>query len=140
MPKLRIYNLFISHSWRYSGEYNRLVNLLNNAPYFWWRNYSCPQHDPAVDPDSEVGRRTLTRELMNQIRPVHCVIVLSGLYVAYSYWIQKEIDIALSFGKPIIGVKPLGSERVPRMIQEVAREIVGWRTDSIISAIRRHSL
>lgn len=71
---------------------------------------------------------------------MHCVIVLSGLYVAYSYWIQKEIDIALRFGKPIIGVKPWGRERVSGIIQEVAREIVGWRTDSIISAIRRHSL
>ena len=140
MPRLRIYHLFISHSWKYSDEYYRLVNLLNNAPYFLWKNYSSPEHDPAVNPDSIVGRRVLTRELENQIRPVHCVIVLSGLYVAYSYWIQKEIDIALSFGKPIIGVRPWGGERVPRIIQEVAREIVGWRTDSIINAIRRHSL
>ncbi len=140
MPELKTYDLFISHSWRYNDEYNRMVELLNGAPFFEWRNYSCPEHDPAIDPDSEAGRRKLIQALREQIRPVNCVIVLSGLYVAYSYWIQKEIDIAVEFNKPIIGVKPWGSEKVPQIVQEVANEIVGWNTDSIISAIRKHSI
>jgi len=62
------------------------------------------------------------------------------LYVSYSYWIQREIELAIDFGKPIIGVKPWGSERVPLKVRDAADEIVGWRTQSIVDAIRRHSL
>jgi hypothetical protein len=78
-----------------------MFDLLRNAPYFQWRNYSCPEHDPAIDPNTQVGRNKLIAALNNQIRPVNCVIVLSGLYVAYSYWIRKEIDIAVIYNKPI---------------------------------------
>lgn len=42
MPRLKIYDLFISHAWRDDDDYNRLVNLLLAAPLFKWRNYSVP--------------------------------------------------------------------------------------------------
>jgi len=82
----------------------------------------------------------MKKELDEQIRPVNCVIVISGMYVAYRYWIQTEIDIATSYGKPIIGIKPWGQERIPQAVQDVAVEMVGWNTDSIVSAVRRHAL
>lgn len=140
MPVLKTYDLFISHSWKYHNEYNRLVRLLNETRNFKWRNYSSPQHDPVIDPNTHVGKEELIRELKEQIRPVNCVLVLSGLYVSYSEWIQKEIDIAKDYDKPIIGIKPWGREKVPRAVQEAADEIVGWNTTSIINAIRRHSI
>jgi hypothetical protein len=140
MPDLKTYDIFISHAWRYSDDYNRLVKLLNEAPRFDWRNYSDPKHDPVIDPNTDVGRRKMKKELDEQIRPVNCVIVISGMYVAYRYWIQTEIDIAIDYKKPIIGVRPWGQERTPQEVQDVADEMVGWNTDSIVSAIRRHSL
>ena len=42
MPYLKTYNLFISHAWAYGESYNRLINLLNQAPYFSYKNYSAP--------------------------------------------------------------------------------------------------
>jgi len=140
MPNLKTYDIFISHAWRYSDEYNRLVELLNEAPRFKWRNYSDPRHDPVIDPNDDVGRRKLKKELDDQIRPVNCVIVISGMYVAHRYWIQTEIDIATRYQKPIIGVRPRGQERIPQAVQDVADEMVGWNTESIVSAIRRHAL
>ena len=136
MPNLKTYDIFISHAWRYSDDYKRLVNLLNKAPRFKWRNYSDPRHDPVIDPNTDVGHRKMKKELDEQIRPVNCVIVISGMYVAYRYWIQTEIDIATRYRKPIIGVKPWGQQRIPQAVQNV----VGWNTDSIVSAVRRHSL
>jgi hypothetical protein len=38
MPHLNTYDLFISHAWDYNAEYYRLVDMLNNAPNFKWRN------------------------------------------------------------------------------------------------------
>lgn len=140
MPELKTYDLFISHAWRYHDDYDRLVKMLKAAPYFKWRNYSAPQHDPVLDPDDPADRKTLLEALRRQIKPVNCVLILSGMYVAHSYWIQKEIDMAMEYDKPIIGVKPWGQERIPKAVSDVAKEIVGWNTDSIVTAIRKHSI
>ncbi len=140
MPQLKTYGLFISHAWRYSDDYYRLVNMLDAAPYFQWRNYSVPEHDPVLDPDDPDDQESLVKELKQQIRPVNCVLVLSGMYVAHSFWIQTEIDIATDLEKPIVGIRPRGQERVPQAVSSVAKEMVGWNTDSIVEAIRKHAI
>lgn len=136
MPELKTYRLFISHAWEYNADYYRLTDLLSKAPYFSSANYSVPEHDPL----HTKTKRELVSALYDQIRPTHIVIILCGMYVPYSEWIQKEIDIALGFPKPIIGIKPWGAERIPQAVQQVAKEIVGWNTSSIVSAIRNYSL
>jgi hypothetical protein len=140
MPILKTYDLFISHAWFYSKGYNSLVELLDDAANFSWRNYSVPEHDPVIDPNTEVGRRKLTAELDQQIRPVNCFLVIAGMYASYKYWIEKEVEIAQSYDKPVIGLVPWGQERTPAYIQEVAIEMVGWNTSSIVAAIRTYSI
>ncbi len=140
MPKLKTYRLFISHSWDYHESYDRLVNILDGAPYFDWFNHSVPRDEPVVDPDEEVGKRELLHELKEQIQGVHCVLVIAGMYATHSYWIEKEIKAFLNFEKPIIGIAPWGQEQLPLVVKESATEMVGWNTDSIVSAIRKHSL
>lgn len=70
------------------------------------------------------------------MRTCQVVIVLAGMYATYSDWINKEIGIANEYGKPILGVKPWGQERIPQIVQDNADKIVGWNTDSIVNAIR----
>ena len=136
MPTLKTYDLFISHAWKYNDEYYRLVNLLNAAPNFRWRNYSVPEHDPAIVNNS----RALHEALMRQVRPVNCVLVVSGMYTNHREWIQAEISYAQSLDKPIIGIRPWGHQRVPVDVQDAAHTMVGWNTASIVSAIRQHSI
>lgn len=136
MPELKTYRVFISHAWDYGGEYYRLVNMLNNAPRFYWYNYSVPRHDP----EDTRTKRQLVKALHDQIRPTNIVIIIAGMYANYRYWIQKEIDIAVEMNKPIIAVAPWGSQRLPQEVQEVADEIVGWNTQSIVGAIRQYAL
>jgi hypothetical protein len=45
-PSLRTNDVFISHAWTYDRDYYRRAVLLNAAPFFQWRNFSVPQHDP----------------------------------------------------------------------------------------------
>lgn len=99
-----------------------------------------PQRDPVLDPDDPEDRKKLKEALKRQIRPVNCVLIISGMYVVHSYWIQTEIDIALDYGKPIVGLIPRGQELTPKAVQDAAKEMVKWSTDSIVSAIRRWSL
>lgn len=136
MPLLTDYKLFISHSWEYDDEYRRIIDFLDQASYFKYSNFSRPFDNPL-----DCRRHTdteLTQKLEKQIAPTQIVLVVSGMYVAYSKWIQKEIDIANYYKKPIIGIKPWGNQVTPVAVSSVAKEVVGWNSDSIIAAIRRY--
>ncbi|MYB77114.1 MAG: nuclease [Chloroflexi bacterium] len=136
MPPLKTYDLFISHAWRYDDDYYRIVNFLEAANNFRYRNYSVPQHDPLDANDTA----RLALALQRQISPVNIVLVLSGMYVNYREWIQYEIGVAENYGKPIVGIKPWGSQRIPTAVQSAAVTMVGWNTSSIVDAIRKYSL
>ena len=140
MPKLKTYHVFISHSWKYSDEYDRLVALLNAAPNFAWANYSVPEGKSVVEIDKPVGKRRLRKELKEQIHSAHVVLVIAGMYVNHKYWIQAELDLSVAYPKPIIAIVPYGHERVPEELQAMATAVVGWNTNSIVKAIRKHAL
>lgn len=136
MPLLRHYHILISHSWDYNSHYETIKRYLNAAPYFSWTDYSVPLSRPL----DVKGKNELKQKLRDRIALCSCVIILSGMYVAHSEWIDYEIDTAVSFRKPIIGVKPWGQERVPVKVQNNANIIVGWNSSSIIDAIRYYAL
>ena len=48
------------------------------------------------------------------------------MYAAYSEWIDYEIDTAIDYGKPIIGVKPRGQERIPVKIRNNAEKLLKY--------------
>ena len=136
MPALRDYHILISHSWDYDNHYQTICNWFNNASNFKWTNYSVPLTNP-LDVKS---KSELKQKLRNRISLCSCVIILSGMYVAYSDWIDYEIDVAKEFGKPIIGVKPWGQERIPSKVQNHADVIVGWNSASVVQAVREYAL
>lgn len=132
------YNIFISHAWRYSEHYKKVVQWINEAQdegKLNWKNYSVPKHNPLLDPDDDNDKQKLKNELDEQIRPVSLVIVLAGMYATYSDWIDYEINTAVSYGKYIIGVKPWRQARIPSVVSENSKVLVGWNKDSIINAI-----
>ena len=136
MPRLKTYDVFISHAWNYHADYRRMIKFLNDTPNFTWRNYSVPQHDP-LDAKS---KRRLTEALKRQIRPANIVLILSGMYAAHSDWIDFEITFSIDIDKPMVGVRPWGQQRVPRFVSDNVDMMVGWQTSAIVSAIRQHSL
>ena len=134
MPLLREYKTFISHAWSYNEGYYTVESWLNEAPNFSWKNLSVPKHNPiASTQDLEV-------ELRNQMRPADAFVILAGMYVAHSNWIQFEIDFARRIGRPIIALRPRGAQVMPLAVQRGATEVVGWTRDSLVSAIRKHAL
>lgn len=131
MPLLKNYKVFISHAWDYNEDYYRIEKWLNEAPNFIWTNLSVPKHDPILNVEQ------LKYELNNQMRPADAFIILAGMYVSHSDWIQYEINFARRTGRRIVGISPWGSTMVPKAVQDGADEIVGWNRDSIVAAIRR---
>lgn len=133
MPYLHNYRLFISHAWRYGDRYKRAVQFLDNANNFSWTNYSVPE-DRAFERKSAAY---LTEAMRRQIRPVQCVVIISGMYVNHSEWIQFEMDFAKSLNKPILGIRRWGEQRTPQSVVDCADEMVAWNSASIVAAIRR---
>lgn len=132
------YHIFISHAWKYSSDYNKIVEWLDEAQeegLLTWKNYSVPVHDPKIDPNTTVGKNKLKEALKNQISPASKIIVLAGMYASYSDWIDFEISTAISQNKYIIGVKPWGQERIPAVVNNNVDIMVGWNKKSVIDAI-----
>lgn len=134
MPPLRTYRLFISHSWAYGDAYEKLVQFFHAHPNFQWTNYSVPTNDPIHNASTDAR---LYEAIKAQIAPVHCVVMLAGVYSTYSKWINKEIQIAkVEYNKPIVAVEPWASEKTSKVVKDNADAIVKWQSASIVSAIR----
>ena len=91
MPYLKEYHILISHSWDYGNHYQTICDWLNKTNYFRWSNYSVPLTNPL----DENSKRELREKLKNRISSCSCIIVLSGMYVDYSEWIDFEIECIL---------------------------------------------
>ena len=138
---MKTYNIFISHAWKYSEHYNKVMSWLDEAKQaglFDYKSYSVPKHDPLIDPNTSIGQRYLQRLLDAQIKPASIVIILAGMYVTYSDWITFEIETAIKYSKNIIVVKPWGQERIPQIVSSNSTNLVGWNKNSIINAILKY--
>lgn len=134
-PENRHYNVFISHAWDYSDEYDRVVDFLDDFENLEWQNHSVPLSDP-LDTVNDVHLRSRLRD---RIRTTSVVLVLAGMYSAHREWIQNEIELANEFDKPIVGICPHGSKQTPNVVEEAAVEMVKWRQKSIVRAIVEHA-
>ncbi len=88
---MRTYNIFISHSWTYGDAYDKLIEMLEEAPYFLHKDYSGPKNDPAHNAPTDLQ---LEEAIGNKIHPCSAVVIMAGKYATYSKWIRKEIKMA----------------------------------------------
>jgi len=134
------YNLFISHSWSYSDAYDKLVEMLDNANYFSYRNHSVPKNDPIHNAPNQAALR---QAIQNKMNSTHAVLIMAGVYSTYSKWINEEIALAkrgFTIPKPIVAIEPWGSEKTSKVVKDNGNIIVGWNTNSIVSGIRKVGL
>lgn len=125
-------NIFISHSWKYEEQYTTVKGQINDSNLDW-TNMSVESDNPKdTKTDGE-----LKQLIDNNIRNSTGVIILAGMYTNSSKWIDKEIDIALKYNKPIIGIRPRGNERIPTKISDNT-EMINWNSSSLINTIKEH--
>lgn len=68
------------------------------------------------------------------------MVVLGGVYATYSKWINIEMRLAKELNKPVVMVDPWGAKYVSSAASDVADVEVGWRSSSVVSAIRSYSI
>ena len=127
------YTIFISHCWDYRSAYYTVKEWIDDSD-ITWKDMSIPAHDPKqTHSDSE-----LEQMIDNKIRNSSLFIIIAGMYVSQQnrVWINKEIEIAQKYNKPILAIKPWGNERTPTKIQEVADKLVNWQSSSVINGIK----
>jgi antiphage defense system Thoeris ThsB-like protein len=133
----RVYDLFITHAWRYHDDWTRLVDLLDQFLDQSWRNFSVPWYDPALDPNTEVGKRLVYRWLEQQIVASCGVILLSSVYENKSArkWVEIEVEMARKHDKRIIGVPAFGKTLMSPEAAGLVDAICPWDPAQLISAL-----
>lgn len=133
----KLYDLFITHAWRYHDDWTRMGEMLDAHPGLKWRNFSVPWHDPAMDPNTEVGGKFIRNWLELQITPVTGVLLLNSVYETKSArkWIDFEIEMARKHGKPVIAIPTFGTSDVLQEVQQMSDIVAEWDGDSVINSI-----
>lgn len=131
-----MYRIFISHSWAYSAQYDKVEEFLSREGVLHF-NHSVPKEDPIHTNGTD---KQLRAAIDSKIRGCSCVIILAGVYVTYSKWINIEIELAQQYNKPIIAVQPWGAERTSAAVKNAATAIVGWNAKSIANAVKIYAI
>ena len=71
-----MYRIFISHSWKYSNQYDKIVEFLNNGGISYY-NHSVPKDDPVHTNGTD---KQLQDAIDAKIKGCSCVIILAGVY------------------------------------------------------------
>lgn len=131
-------HVFISHHHADDAEVDKLTALLTKAG-FDIRNSSIrakPANQRRLD-RGEVKDETIRRLLRMKISWAQSVIVIIGERTHERPWVNWEIEQAHKQGKRIVGVYARGrtDADLPDMLEKYASAVVGWRSDTMMSAI-----
>ena len=132
----RMYRIFISHSWAYSTQYDKIESFLSDEHVNYY-NHSIPKDDSVHTNGTE---KQLRDAIEGKIKGCSCVIILAGVYATYSKWINIEIELARKYDKPIIAVEPWGSEHTSAKVKAAANAIVGWNAKSVANAVKNYAI
>lgn len=130
------FKVFISHSWDNAQDLTNLRSLLTSRGYFNIEFKEVTKNEPINSTNATYVRA----QLKKKIEESHIVIGLAGVYASHSDWMIWELQTAVDNGVPIIGVIPRGNDRSSTEVTGRSEEDVRWNTESIVAAIRKHSL
>lgn len=131
-------HVFISHSWNHSGVYETLSEWIFETNWsvgqasLDFRNFSVPKNNPVHNAPTA---RALTEAIFNQIARSHVIVIPTGMWASHSEWIQKEINGAKTYSKPILAVNPRGQNRASGIVVDNSNLHVGWTKKSVIDGI-----
>lgn len=138
----RVHTLVLctEYLFRIRGHIQAIMTKLNYfyiKKVFAFTTILSPQNAPIHTNGSD---KQLSDAIEAKVKGCSCVIILAGVYATYSKWINKEIEMAQKYRKPIIAVQPWGAERTSSVVKNVADVIVGWNAKSVANAVREYAI
>ena len=132
----REFQIFISHSWDYSDDLEKLRNLLEERGYFNVKFTEVTKDEPINSANAVYIKSRLKAKIVAS----KVFLALAGIYASHSDWMMWELQTAQENGIPIIGVIPRGQERISLEVSSRSMVNVKWNTESIVEAIRIYAL
>lgn len=132
----REFHIFISHSWDYSDDLEKLRNLLEERGYFNVTFTEVSKQEPINSENASYIKSRLKAKILSS----NVFLALAGVYASHSDWMIWELQTAKDNGIPIIGVIPRGQENISSEVYSRSIVDVKWSTESIVEAIRTHAL
>jgi hypothetical protein len=124
--------IYVTHAWEESDDYGRIFEYLESARNFYYRNTSDPEKAP------EGGTEPAREELRRQINGAEIVVALASLGQTHDDLLTFQLNYAKASRKPVLGVRFFGIQgAVPRIITDLADDIVDWDERGLADAIRR---
>ena len=133
---MKMFRIFISHSWAYSSQYDKIEEFLQQEKIEYY-NHSVPKDDPIHTNGTD---KDLAAKIEAKVKGCSCIIILAGVYASYSKWVNKEIEMAKKYNKPIIAVEYWGSERTSRVVKDAATTVVKWNSKSVANAVKKYAI
>lgn len=127
-------NIFVSHRWEYSDEYNNLMKKFKEND-FAHLDYSVPSYDP-LDAKKVAAIKAALKE---QVRQCNYFLIFANMAMDNSDWCKYEVECAIEYKKPILSVRPFGyTGNIPVYIQNADNQYgtVGFNTPAIIKKIK----
>ncbi|MBV8630748.1 MAG: TIR domain-containing protein [Silvibacterium sp.] len=133
-----MYDIFITHAWRYHDDWTRLSSLFDAEKSIKWRNFSVPWYDPALDPNTELGAKAIRSWIDGQIRPVIGTVLLDGVYAVKSNrkWLELEVELSRNHLKPVVVLPAHGTTIVSAEATALADAVVAWDALGIIKVLQ----
>lgn len=124
--------LFVTHAWAENEDYLRVFEFLESARNFYYR--SCGALDRRPGDDVEAQREVLR----GQIRPAEVVIATASLLRSHSSLLVFQMTFAQASRKPVLLLPSFGLQTdIPKGVQDLATETVGWDERALVDALRR---
>lgn len=131
-------SVFVSHAWAYTHHYDKLAGWLFGSAWavngvsFALVDRSVPRANPI---HNSPNLEALKRAIFERIAQADVFVVPTGMYSTHSRWIQREIQGANEYRKPILAVDPWGQQRRASVVLRRAHRTTGWRSRSVVGAI-----
>ncbi len=116
-------DVFITHRWHGTAEFDRVLTHLDQAWGLNWRNFGTPWHDPVLRSNSPDGMATLLGMIDLQITPAQVVILVPAIYTATNIGracAERAVNQARHRDIPVIGILADGESLPPPGIDTLA--------------------
>ncbi len=124
-------NVFISHCWDYTDDYEKIKEWVDNIP-----RYNISDYSISAEKKLNLTGQALANAIADRISHCSVFIVPTAIYSSYSDWVNFEIRTAVSMKKPILGVNPWAQQHYSQIVTTYADKIVGWQEKSVQDGVR----
>lgn len=132
--KSKEHPIFITDFINFKPTHGTIVKWIDESDINWTNMSQIVTYNPHNQSfNNEVGHL-----LENKIKNSSLLILVLDMYNAKEnkFWINKEVEIAQKYNKPILATENWNHEDLPTQIHDAPDKYVNWQRDDVLSGIK----